>query len=288
MSAGAVKPRGMRGIEMRAQGHSAGPPHPPRRRNGRVAGGTALAAAVLVAVAGCAGGNGAPAAPAPAPDAATSVSQVCGNLLGMDGVPAPEGGPDGPPPADAVRAYGAELAPLLDAALAGAPAELATSLETLRPSVEAARAEGTPPNVEDPAYLGAVTGYERWAHDNCGYQQVRLAGTDFDFTGAPETLQAGPASLLLENRSADGQFHVALLARAKDETVTLDRFLETPFEGLLEIVELVPGAAAAPPGQTGGVLVDLEPGRYFLLCPVGDEGQLPHHLQGMIKEITVT
>jgi hypothetical protein len=29
-------------------------------------------------------------------------------------------------------------------------------------------------------------------------------------------------------------------------------------------------------------------GRHFLLCPVGDEGELPHHLQGTITEVTVT
>ncbi|MHA6796059.1 hypothetical protein ACVGVM_21475 [Pseudonocardia bannensis] len=76
-------------------------------------------------------------------------------------------------------------------------------------------------------------------------------GEDFRFAGAPATLKAGPAIIQL-------------------------------------IVDLVPGAASAAPGQSGGLLVDLTPGRYFLVCPVGDEGEQPHHLRGMIDEITVT
>ncbi len=147
--------------------------------------------------------------------------------------------------------------------------------------------QGTAPDLEDPAYTGAITGYETWAHDNRGYQNVDLAGTDFSYTGAPTTLDAGPVSILLRNESAAEQFHVAILARAKDPAMTVQEFTATPFEGLLEVVDLVPGGAAAAPGQTGGLLADLEPGTYFLLCPVGDEGELPHHVQGMITEVTV-
>ncbi|MBW0093886.1 hypothetical protein I4I73_30980 [Pseudonocardia sp. KRD-184] len=60
-----------------------------------------------------------------------------------------------------------------------------------------------------------------------------------------------------------------------------------PMEELFGAVDLVPGAAAAAPGQTGGTLAELEPGTYFLFCPVGGDGEIPHHLQGMITTITV-
>jgi hypothetical protein len=244
----------------------------------------ALAAALLGVTSAC--GGGAPAAP-PA-TAAPAADTACTHLLAMDATPSPEGGPDGPPPAEAVREWGATVAPLLQQASAAAPAELAGSLGALAPFVTAAAEQGTSPDFEDPTFTGAITGYETWAHDNCGYQNVDLVGTDFHFDGAPAALDAGPVSLLLTNETTGGEFHVALLARAKDPAMTVEQFVATPFEGLMEVVDLVPGGAAAAPGQTSGMLADLQPGTYFLLCPVGDEGQLPHHLQGMITPLTVT
>lgn len=245
----------------------------------------AFAAALLSVTTAC-GGAAAPAPAAPATPAA-SAEAACTNLLAIDATPSPDEGPDGPAPAEDVKAWGTSLVPLLDGALAAAPADLAPSLTALQPFVAAAATEGTTPDFEDPAFTTALTDYETWAHDNCGYQNVDLVGTDFEFTGAPTTLDAGPVSLLLANESAGGEFHVALLARAKDPAMTIEQFTSTPMEELFGMVDLVPGGAAAAPGQTGGMLADLEPGKYFLLCPVGDEGQLPHHLQGMITEITV-
>ena len=252
---------------------------------------TLITAGLITALAGCGGTPAAPGAStapaAPATSAATGVAAACGSLLQLDGVPAPEGGPQGPPPAEAVKEFGATVTPVLAAAMAQAPAALTPSLVALEPFYDAAATQGVAPDFENPAFTGAIAGYEKWAHENCGYQQVSLAGTDFHFTGAPATLKAGPVSILLENESATGQFHVAVLAKAGPD-MTLEKFLATPMEELMATVELVPGGAAAAPGQTGGMLVDLEPGRYFLLCPVGDEGQLPHHLQGMVNEVTVT
>ncbi|MHA6784887.1 hypothetical protein ACVGOW_28415 [Pseudonocardia saturnea] len=246
----------------------------------------ALAAALLSVSTAC-GGAAAPAAPAGPATPAASADTACTTLLAIDTTPSPDGGPEGPAPVEAVQEWATTLVPLLDGALAAAPPELAPSLSALQPYVRTAATDGTEPDFEDPAFTGAITGYETWAHDNCGYQNVDLVGTDFAFTGAPTTLDAGPVSLLLTNESAGGEFHVALLARAKDPAMTVEQFVATPFEGLMEVVDLVPGGAAAAPGQTSGMLADLEPGTYFLLCPVGDEGQVPHHLQGMITQLTV-
>jgi hypothetical protein len=161
-------------------------------RTTRPAGAGLLAAGLLAVLAGC-GGAPAPAPPAapPTPDAASATATVCGNLLRLDAVPAPEGGPDGPPPAEAVREWGAATAPVLDAALAQAPAPLASSLTVLKPVFQAAAGRGSEPNYEDPAFTGAITAYETWAHENCGYQQVALTGTDFRFSGTPATLGPG-------------------------------------------------------------------------------------------------
>jgi hypothetical protein len=246
------------------------------------------AAALLVATACGAAPGAAPAAAPDAPAAAgPSAETACTHLLALDGLPSPEGGPDGPAPAEAVRAWGEQLVPIVDAAVAAAPADLAPHVTALQPVAQAAATQGAEPDFEDPAFLGAVAGYETWAHENCGYQNVDLAGTDFAFSGAPETLDAGPVSVLLANESTEGEFHVALFARANDPAMTVEQFQALSFEELMSQVELIPGAAAAPPGATGGMLADLEPGTYFLLCPVGEEGEIPHHVQGMINRITV-
>jgi hypothetical protein len=249
-----------------------------------------LAAALLTVSTACGGGTTTPPAAAPtgpAAPAASSVETACTNLLAIDSVQSPDAGPDAAPPPEAVMAYGAELRPLLAAATEAAPADLSPSLAALEPVVEAAATEGVPPNFEDPAFNAAVLGYETWAHDNCGYQNIDLVGTDFEFTGAPASLDAGPVSLLLTNESTDDQFHVALFARPNDPAMTVEQFTALSFEELFSQVELVPGGAAAAPGQSGGMLADLEPGKYFLLCPVGEEGEIPHHVQGMITEVTV-
>jgi hypothetical protein len=258
-------------------------------RTTRPAGAALIAAGLLTTVTTCGGGSAPAAAPpaAPTAQAASATAAVCGSLLRLDAVPAPEGGPDGPPPAAAVKEWGAATSPALDAALAQAPAVLTPSLTVLQPVFRAAATQGTGPDFENPAFTGAITAYETWAHENCGYQKVALTGTDFRFEGAPSTLDAGPVSILLENRSADGQFHVAHLAKAKDASTTVDQVVHAPMEQLMELVEIVPGFAQAAPGQTGGFLADLEPGKYFLICPVGEEGELPHHVQGMITEVTV-
>jgi hypothetical protein len=248
-----------------------------------------LAAAALLVTTACGAAPAATPAPAPAAAAATgpSVETACTNLLAVDGVPSPDSGPEGPAAPEEVKAFGESVTPLLDAALAAAPPDLAPSLTALQPFVAAAADEGVEPDFEDPAFTGALVGYETWAHENCGYQNIALAGTDFAFSGAPETLEAGPISMLLTNESTEGEFHVALLARANDPAMTVEGFQALSFEQLESAVELLPGAAAAPPGATGGVLAELEPGTYFILCPVGEEGEIPHHLQGMINRVTV-
>ncbi|QJY46956.1 hypothetical protein [Pseudonocardia broussonetiae] len=251
----------------------------------------AVFAAALISVTTACGGAAAPAPAAadqPAPTtAASSVDTACTNLLGIDATPTPEEGPESPPAPEEVKAWGATITTMLDAALAAAPPELTPSLTALQPFVQTAANDGVLPAFDDPGLNAALAGYETWAHDNCGYQNIDLVGRDFEFTGAPATLEPGPISVLMENRSEDEQFHVALLARAKDPAMTAEQFTAMPMEELFGAVDLVPGAAAAAPGQTGGTLADLEPGTYFLFCPVGDEGEIPHHLQGMITTITV-
>lgn len=249
-----------------------------------------VAGGLIVALAGCAGGAQPPAAaPAPvaAPAAADPTAAVCSNLLKIDNVPTAEGdGPGSPTPPAAVKEWASAVAPLLDAAIADAPTAVAGPLTTLKPLVATAVVNGVDPNFDNPAVLESVTAYEAWAHANCGYQKVALTETDDQLTGLPSTLKAGPTSFLAKNTGS--YLHVVLIGKPKDPALTIEQLQTMPIEQVFGAVDLLPGAAVAPPGQTSGYLVDLTPGRYVVICPVDDQGQPPQHLQWMFHEITVT
>jgi uncharacterized cupredoxin-like copper-binding protein len=252
-----------------------------------------LTAGLLAAIAGCSGGGGSnaagPSSAAAPTTAASGTAVVCGNLQKIDSIPTPDSGPDTQPAPEDVKAWATQISPLIDSAAAQAPPELAPSLNALKPYVAAAVSQGTSPSQEDQVLADAIAAYETWGHDNCGFQNVDLVAKDFTFAGAPSTLKAGPTSILMKNESTGGQFHVALMARPKDQTMTTEQFIALPMEQLMQAVDIEPSAAAAAPGQSGGFVAELKPGKYFLVCPVGgDDGQAPHFMQGMINEVTVT
>jgi hypothetical protein len=253
-------------------------------------GSIATAAALGLGLSACAGG-GTPAAapPASAAPAADPNAATCDNLLKLDAVPTPDGDPSAPPDPEGNKAWGAAVLPLLTGAAATAPADLEPTLTALQPVVQASATDGTAIPFDDPAVLGNIAKYESWAYQNCGYQQVSVMGVDFRFDGMPATLKAGPTAIQMMNHSAANQIHVMLILKSPDPNLTVEQFTAIPMEQLMTQFQPLPGAVLAPPGQQGGLLVDLEPGTYFFLCPVGQEyGTAPHFLQGMINKVTVT
>ena len=115
---------------------------------------------------------------------------------------------------------------------------------------------------------------------------MQITGTDSALQGVPSTLKTGTTSLLLTNKSAANEFQVVIIARPKDQSMSLDTFVASPPDRFEQSVEILPGGAAANPGQTSGTLVDLQPGRYFFLDPSGDTA--PHYTKGAIAEVTVS
>ncbi|GAA4539684.1 hypothetical protein [Pseudonocardia xishanensis] len=256
--------------------------------------GTAAAVAALTAgLAACGGGStatggGSSGAPSVAP-AANPTASTCENLLKIDAVPTPDGDPSAPPDPEAAKAWGNQVVPLLNSAIATAPADLKTTLTALQPVAQASATQGAQLPFDDPNLTANVAAYETWAYRNCGYQQVSVMGVDFEFEGMPATLEAGPTAIQMMNHSAANQAHVMLVMEAKDPSMTVEQFVATPQEQLMANFQPLPTAAIAPPGQQGGMLLDLKPGTYFFLCPVGEEyGVPPHFVQGMINKVTVT
>lgn len=250
----------------------------------------AATAAVGLGLSACgAGSTPAAAPPASAAPAADPTAATCDNLLKLDAVPTPDGDPSAPPDPEAAKAWGNQVMPLITGALATAPADLKTSLSALQPVVEASATQGVQIPFDDPTVTANVASYESWAFQNCGYQQVSVMGADFRFDGMPATLEAGPTAIQMMNHSAADQVHVLLILKAPDPNLTVEQFTAMPMDQLMSQFQPLPGAVVAPPGQQGGLLVDLEPGTYFFICPVGEEyGTAPHFLQGMINKVTVT
>ncbi|SDF66880.1 hypothetical protein [Pseudonocardia oroxyli] len=256
----------------------------------RLLGTVAATAALGLGLAACGGAAPAtPAAPASAAPAADPNAATCDNLLKLDAVPTPDGDPSAPPDPEGNKTWGNAVLPLLTGAVATAPAEVRTPLSALQPVVQASATQGAPIPFDDPAVTENIAKYESWAYQNCGYQQVSVMGADYRFEGMPATLRSGPTAIQMMNHSAANQVHVMLIAKSPDPNLTVEQVVAMPMDQLMTQFQPLPGAVFAPPGQQGGLLVDLAPGTYFFLCPVGEEyGTAPHFLQGMINKVTVT
>lgn len=222
---------------------------------------------------------------------AASVSGACQSLVRVDAVPQPGGGPDEPASPEALKAFGKAVLVPLRKAIAFSDHTLRTNLSVLEPVAVAAAEKGTPIPEDDEKVNTAITGYHEWAHANCGYQNVDLMAVDYAFENLPDSLKAGPVSLSMMNHSDKGEIHVAVVLRSKDPQIsTVEKLLAVPLPELEGSTEVL-GVAAAPPGASGGILLDLKPGRYFVVCPVpvgGDESSGDIHMaHGMASVLEV-
>lgn len=246
-----------------------------------------LAPAVAIVLAGCGGAPAPAAAPSPVTSPAGNAA-TCSTLRAVDQLPTPESGPgQGPAPAD-VTAFATNVGPLIDAARAGAPADLAPTLDRLSALIGEARSSGKMPSFEDPAVLGAINDSEAWAHANCGFQNVDVTAAGGRFDGLPGTLEAGTTSFAMTNEGAPDDVVVALVVRPNDQAMTAAALQATPAEQLFRAVDAAPAAAAAPGGTTSGAIVELTPGRWFVINPVGPDGGASAYQGGMLAEVTVS
>jgi hypothetical protein len=158
--------------------------------------------------------------------------------------------------------------------------------------------EGPPDDAFNEAY-GEVLAVVK---DNCGFNEVDLVGKEYSFEGAPDEVDAGPTVFTFANEGEE--YHeVAIMKRVDgDETPVMD-LLMMDEEEAMALVQPVGGAFAAP-GSTGYTAIDLEPGKYVMVCflPEGSteeafqemmtsgeepEGD-PHAMHGMTAEFEVT
>jgi uncharacterized cupredoxin-like copper-binding protein len=127
------------------------------------------------------------------------------------------------------------------------------------------------------ALLGAGCSAEKPASP-AGKKVVRVAERDFHIT-APKRLPAGEVVLSVRNKGPDD--HELLVVRASaDEPPLRADGMTVDEDGLGRAV--VGALEPDDPGNVRELRVDLEPGRYELICNMAG-----HYFAGMEREITV-
>jgi uncharacterized cupredoxin-like copper-binding protein len=194
--------------------------------------------------------------------------------------------------------YATELEPRLDAALAAAPADIASDVETLVGLVREGLEAGEDAS-SDPEYMAADEAIDVYVAESCGYETIEVSAVDYSFQNLPTTLAAGRTSFAFTN---DGEeIHEMVLFRISDDTTeSIEELLALPEEEAFSKAEFA-GVTFSAQGGTDTETIELTPGRYGAVCfiPVGTtdmsalEGEEapsgpPHFTAGMAAEFTVT
>ena len=200
--------------------------------------------------------------------------------------------------AAATEEFATVLEPKLDAALATAPDEIASDVETLVGLVREGLETGDDTS-SDPEYLAADESIDVFVADSCGYDTIDVSAVEYAFENLPSTLPAGRTAFAFTNEGEE--IHEMVLFRINDDvTETIEELLALPEEEALAKVEFV-GVTFSAQGGTDTETIELTPGRYGAVCfiPVGtmdmtalqseeEPSGPPHFTAGMQAEFTVT
>lgn len=116
---------------------------------------------------------------------------------------------------------------------------------------------------------------------------VTVTTVDYAFQ-APDTIAAGRTTLRLVNNGKD--FHHIWLIKLEGGHTLPELVAATKTPGPLPKWAVDVGGPNSPmPGGENSATLDLEPGKYVMVCviPAMTDGQ-PHFMKGMMKELTVT
>ena len=138
-------------------------------------------------------------------------------------------------------------------------------------------------------------------------QTIKVTGSDYKFTGLPETAPAGSKISLTTDKSGEPHELVAVHVpesetRSAEEIGALsDADMETVLAGEPALVTIAMPGTTDTPGPVVGDGTLSEPGRYIILCtfPKGTtpedvakaqgplQGEHPHYHLGMVDDITI-
>ena len=148
----------------------------------------------------------------------------------------------------------------VDALVADAPAEIATSATTLSNVVRKRGQEGVA-SKKGRAAIGAV---DEYIAAKCGFPVLDVTGLDYLFEGVTSPLTAGTFVIEFTNE-APAEHHEFVLSRA-DAGVdfSVKKLLASADSSASRLIPI--GAAFAKPGETDRLVVVLDPGRYVYAC----------------------
>jgi hypothetical protein len=178
----------------------------------------------------------------------------------------------------------------LDTAIdAGGPnAETVSALKTeAQPQLEDPESEASDKTLE--LYSEAIV----WTGENCDVETVEIEAKEYEYTGIPDTLDAGYTVVDFDN--VGDELHEMFVFRINEGvTEPVIELLDLPEEEVFSKIMPI-NAAFADPGESDTTSLNLaEPGKYAMVCfiPVGTtagaEGDGPSHMmEGMIQEFEV-
>jgi hypothetical protein len=124
--------------------------------------------------------------------------------------------------------------------------------------------------------------------DTGATQTLEIKAGDFSFD-APSTLPAGRTRVVLDNANG-AEPHQATIVRLNDGVTSSDYLaaLAQSLEAGATKGKLLGGPNSAAPGKDSGVVLDLKPGNYVVLCLIPSPDGQPHVVKGMMRDLTVT
>jgi hypothetical protein len=148
----------------------------------------------------------------------------------------------------------------------------------------------------DDAAIAAIEELTAFEAQACGLEPPESAGNDevaddatrVDITASEyafdteDPTAAGRYSFVMTNAGAEP--HLVVVAQLEPD-VALDEVLASDGDvGVIRAVE----SEVAPPGGESVVTVDLEPGRWVIVCPIPNEAGESHAALGMLRELTIS
>jgi hypothetical protein len=176
-----------------------------------------------------------------------------------------------------------------------APAEIAEPAAAVVEAFESA-ADNPQAVFTDDAALAVIEELTVFEAEACGLEPPETAtnneidsdATRVDITASEYTFDtddpsaAGRYSFVMVNAGAEP--HLIVVAQL-EPGVALDDVLASDGDvGVIQAVE----SDVAPPGGESVVTVDLQPGRWVIVCPIPNEAGESHATLGMLRELTIS
>jgi hypothetical protein len=149
----------------------------------------------------------------------------------------------------------AAIGPAAEALVAAAPEEIAPTVQEVLATAE---------NTDSPEFAEAYSALIDYLRANCGFGELDVAGSEYEFSGIPEEVPAGATIVTFENVGEEA--HEFIVFRINDDvTMPVEEIFALPQEEAEAMLTEV-GATFALPGGTGHTVFELAPGRHVALC----------------------